>query len=374
MKILFCDNSLWGLVNFRGYIINHFLGEGHEVVLVAPEKEDEQMQATVPDGVKYIAVDMGRTASNPFTDLRYFNTLRSIYRKERPDFVFHYTIKPNIYGSIAAKMQGIRCCAMIAGLGYAFISESLSARIARLMYKWGLKRTNHLIVLNHSNYDFILKRHYCAPSKTILLSGGEGVSLKDFDYHDNSTDGPLTFLFIGRLLEDKGYYEFVEAAKRVRRNHPDVQFQLIGALDPAYPKSVSREVVANDEKAGHIKYIGFTNDMQSVYRRRGLVITLPSYYSEGMNRSLMEACATGKPIITTSIPGCHEAVEEGKNGFIVPPKDPQALADAIERYLALGKDPRQAMSEASRKRAEEHFDVSKVIEVYERVIHEQNKE
>ena len=374
MKILFCDNSLWGLVNFRGYIINHFLGEGHEVVLVAPEKEDEQMQATVPDGVKYIPVDMGRTASNPFTDLRYFNTLRKIYRSERPDFVFHYTIKPNIYGSIAAKMLGIRCCAMIAGLGYAFISDSLSARIARMMYRWGLKRTNRLIVLNHSNYDFILKEHYCSPSKTILLSGGEGVSLKDFDFHDNSTDGSITFLFIGRLLEDKGYYEFVEAAKRVKQHHPDVQFQLIGALDPAYPKSVSREVVANDEKAGYIKYIGFTNDMQSVYRRRGLVITLPSYYSEGMNRSLMEACATGKPIITTSIPGCHEAVEEGKNGYIVPPKDPQALADAIERFMSLGKDARQAMSEASRRRAEERFDVSKVIEVYERVIHESQKQ
>ena len=368
MKILFCDNSLWGLVNFRGYIINHFLGQGHEVVLVAPEKEDEQMQAEVPQGVRYIAVDMGRTASNPFTDLRYFHTLYRIYKSERPDFVFHYTIKPNIYGSVAAKRLGIKCCAMIAGLGYAFMSESLAARIARSMYRWGLRHTNHLIALNQSNYDFIISQQYCTPEKTILLKGGEGVSLSDFEFHDNSTEGATTFLFIGRLLEEKGYHEFVEAAKIVLDNHKDVKFELIGALDPSYPNSVSCETVKADEKAGIIHYLGFTNDMKSLYARHGLVVVLPSYYSEGMNRSLMEACATGKPIITTDIPGCREAVVEGVNGFIVPPKDPKALAQAIERYLKLGPGERRHMSLASRRHAEQHYDVRRVIEVYDQVV------
>ena len=369
MKILFCDNTLWGLVNFRGYIINHFLDDGHEVVLVAPEKEDKQMRAAVPDVVKYIPVDMGRTANNPVTDAKYFKTLYSIYKSERPDFVFHYTIKPNIYGSLAAKNLGIRSCAMMAGLGYTFTSKSATAAVARVMYKIGLRFTNHLIVLNESNYETILRKKFCTKEKTILLPGGEGVSLSDFQFHDNASD-THTFLFIGRILKEKGYHEFVEAAKAVKAKHDNVKFQLIGSLDPSYPNSINPDTVKADEAAGLIEYLGFTNDMKSIYERQGLVVVLPSYYSEGMNRSLMEACATGKPIITTNIPGCRELVEEGVNGYVVPPKDSRALADAIERYLQLDAKQKAAFSVASRRRAEQYFDVKKVIAVYDRLINE----
>ncbi len=368
MKILFCDNTLWGLVNFRGYIIDHFLDAGHEVVLVAPEKEDEQMRTAPPAAVKYYNVDMGRTANNPFTDIRYFLKLLSIYRKERPDFVFHYTIKPNIYGTWAAKLLHIKCCAMMAGLGYTFTSPSLTAKIGRVMYKAGLRFTDHLILLNRNNYDTVINKHFCKAEKTILLPGGEGVSLSDFKFCDNSSDGPTTFLYIGRLLEEKGYHEFVKAAKMVLKKHPDVRFRLIGPLDASYPNSVSHEDVERDEKAGLIKYLGFTNNIKSVYERHGIVVVIPSYYSEGMNRSLMESCATGKPIITTSIPGCREAVEEGKNGFIVPPKDPAALARAIEQYIQLPTDRKAEMSRESRRIAEQHFDVKEVISIYDQLV------
>ncbi len=373
MKILFCDNTLWGLVNFRGYIINHFLDDGHEVVLVAPEKEDKQMRATIPAAVKYIPIDMGRTANNPLTDIKYFKRLHAIYKSERPDFVFHYTIKPNIYGSVSAKMQGIRSCAMMAGLGYTFTSKSLTAAIARVMYRIGLRFTNHLIVLNQSNYDTIVRKQFCPKKKIILLPGGEGVSLSDFNYTDNTSDSN-TFLFIGRILEEKGYHEFVEAARIVKAKHPEASFQLIGALDPSYPNSIDPATVEADEAAGLIKYLGFTNDMKSIYERRGLVVVLPSYYSEGMNRSLMEACATGKPIITTSIPGCRELVEEGVNGYIVPPKDGKALAAAIERYILLDKQQKAAFSLASRHRAEQYFDVRKVTTIYDQLINETSPE
>lgn len=335
--------------------------------MVAPEKEDEQMRAAPPEAVKYYNVDMGRTANNPFTDMRYFLKLLSIYRRERPDFVFHYTIKPNIYGTWAAKLLHTRCCAMMAGLGYTFTSGSLTAKIGRLMYKAGLRYTDHLILLNRNNYDTIIEKHFSKAEKTILLPGGEGVSLTDFVQHDNraATD---TFLFIGRLLEEKGYNEFVEAAKMVLKKHPDVKFRLIGSLDPSYPNSVSRKRVSHDEKAGLIKYLGFTNDMKSLYARPGIVVVLPSYYSEGMNRSLMEACATGKPVITTNIPGCREAVEEGKNGYIVPPKTPAKLAAAIERYIRLTPEQKEAMSHESRRIAEQHFDVRWVIETYDQLV------
>lgn len=371
MKILFCDNTLWGLVNFRGYIINHFLDGGHEVVLVAPEKEDEQMRAAVPSGVKYLPVDMGRTANNPLTDIKYFLRLHDIYKHERPDFVFHYTIKPNIYGSVAARSLGIRSCAMMAGLGYTFTSKSLTAAIARVMYRVGLRFTNHLIVLNQSNYDTIVRKQFCPEEKIVLLPGGEGVSLSDFEYHDNACDTD-TFLFIGRILEEKGYNEFVQAARIVKEKYPKARFQLIGSLDPSYPNSIAPATVKADEAEGLIEYLGFTSDMQGVYARRGLVVVLPSYYSEGMNRSLMEACATGKPIVTTSIPGCRELVEEGVNGYVVAPKDGVALAAAIERYICLDKSQKRAFSLASRRRAEQYFDVEKVIAVYDRLVGEQD--
>jgi glycosyltransferase involved in cell wall biosynthesis len=367
MKILMCDNTLWGLVNFRGGVIRHFLDAGHQVVLVAPEKADAQMQIQVPEGVDYIPVYMGRTANNPFSDIRYFFKLWSIYRREKPDMVFHYTIKPNIYGSMAAKMCGISCCAMMAGLGFTFSSNSLTARIARWLYRVGLHFTDYLLVLNQENYDTILKSGLCKHHKVRLLPGGEGVDLHDFPFYDNRSP-EVRLLFVGRILKEKGYFEYVEAARRIKPAYSHVRFELIGSLDPSYPNSVSRETVEKDQDAGLITYLGFTNDMQDIYRCPGTVMVLPSYYSEGMNRSLMEACATGKPIITTDIAGCRELVDEGVNGYVVPIRDSEALATAIERYLSLTNEEKDRFSHASRRKAEETFDQTSVLQIYDQIL------
>ncbi len=366
-KILFCDNTLWGLVNFRGEIIRNFMEKGCAVVLVAPEKEDKQMRTGIPQGVKYIPIRMGRTGVNPLKDIRYFLRLLAIMKSEKPDFVFNYTIKPNIYGSIAARLAGCNSTAMMAGLGYSFTNAGLIARIARTLYRIGLSCSNHLLLLNEENRKTVEQTHLCSRHKIIMLKGGEGVDVKHFCAYDNAASS-TTFIFIGRVLWEKGYDEFAKAARIVKTKYPETKFKVLGSLDPSYPKSVPESRIRQDEAEGVLEYIGFTNNMDEIYRQKGLVVTLPSYYGEGMNRALMEACASGKPIITTNIAGCRELVDNGVNGFIVPTKDADALATAMLNYLAMDDAAKQSFSKASRKKAETDFDVADVVRVYNGIV------
>lgn len=363
---MFTDNTLWGLVNFRGDIIRHFIQKGYAVVLVAPEKEDNQMRINIPNGVTYHPIRMGRTGTNPLSDICYFVRLFRIIKSERPDFIFNYTIKPNIYGSLAAHLLGITTTAMMPGLGYAFKSKSMSMNIARGLYRWGLSMTNHLLLLNEENYEDVLTHQLCSKEKIILMKGGEGVNLEHFKFTDNQAE-QTTFLFVGRILWEKGYREFVEAAKIVKKEYPNASFRLLGSLDPSYPKSVPLSQIKKDEAAGLIHYAGFTNDMKSVFSEPGLVVTLPSFYGEGMNRSLMEACACGKPIITTNISGCKELVDHGENGFIISPKNTLQLADSMIKYMKLTPNEKAAFSHHSRKKAEDVFDIRKVYNIYDRI-------
>lgn len=365
-KILFCDNTLWGLITFRGAVIRKLVELGYNITLVAPYKEDKQLQIKIPQGVKFISIKMGRTSQNPFNDFCYFLKILKIYKEEKPDYIFHYTIKPNIYGTIAATLLKIPNTAMLAGLGYIFQNDTLGCKIGRKIYRFGLAFCDHLFVLNQMNKELVIKRKMCSPEKIILLENGEGVDLKKYKYEDNTAE-ETTFLFIGRILKDKGYNEFVEAAKIIKEQFPNTHFEILGALDPQYPNSISPEKFKKDQELGIFKYLGFTNDMQSVYKRKGIVITLPSY-GEGMNRVLMEACATGKPIITTNIPGCKEMVSEGANGYLAKVKDAHSLIEAMRKYLELTKEQKNNFSKKSREIAEEKFDIKKIFLKYEDII------
>lgn len=366
-KIIFSDNTLWGLINFRGKVIKHYVSKGYKVIVIAPQNEVSELQTEIPDYVTYIPVNMDRNKTNPIADIKYFIKIYNIYKKEKPDYVFHYTIKPNIYGSIAARLNHIKSASMMAGLGYAFKNNNLISFVGRTLYKIGLSCTNSLFLLNKDNMNEIIRRKLCDKKKIILLKGGEGLNLNDFPYMNNESD-IITFLFIGRVLYEKGYNEFIECAKEIREEHPNVSFEILGTIDPNYPNSVSKEKIEEDESKGYIKYIGFTKDILSILKRKGIVVMLPSYYGEGLNRSLMEACATGKPIITTTNPGCIETVENGINGYLVAPKNKDALVKAAKRYLKLSNGEKNAMSKASRKIAENKFDINNVILEYDKLV------
>ena len=367
MKILFSDNSLFGLVNFREPVFRHFYELGYDIVLVAPKPVDgEDMVKAAPAYAKYIAIEMQRTGQNPAGDMKYFLQLFKIYKKEKPDYIFHYTIKPNIYGSIAAKLVGIRSSCMVAGLGYAFDSNGIKNQIARSLYKIGLKCSEKVMLLNSSNKQKLISLGILKESKVVFLKGGEGLVLDSYKCCSEASSD-VVFLMVARILYDKGYSEFVEASRRICIEYPKVRCCLLGPVDEMYPNAVYRKQIDSDVEAGYVEYLGFTDNPSEIMSREEIVVVLPSYH-EGFSRSLMETCALGRPIITTDIPGCKELVIDGFNGFLCKRKDSESLYEAMKKYILLSLDARSKMGMNGRALAEEHFDVKDVIKIYESII------
>lgn len=367
MKILFNNNVLSGLLSFREDVIKHFIDQGHEVVLVTPYTEDERLLKRIPSKAKHVQIDMARDSMNPIHDLKYFFRLLKIFRKEKPDYVFNYTIKPNIYGSLACRLTGIHSTAMLAGLGYTFSHKGIAAKVGRTLYRFALKFPQHVLFLNRNNVEVAKHVHLCKTNKIIWLEGGEGVNLTKYGFHDNSSQ-EIKFLFIARLLKEKGYCEFINAAHEIKKTYPKVRFLVAGGLSLASPGHVTEEEFEQNKREGVVEHLGNVRDMTTLYAQPGICVVIPSYYSEGLNRSLMEACSVGKPIITTDMPGCRETVVDGKNGYLVCPKDVKSLTNAINKYLKLSEGERRLMSLASRKLAEDKFDVEKVIAIYDSII------
>ena len=371
MKILFNNNNLFGLAVFRIDIINHFLSEGHEVILVSPKGNDEDMKK-IPQQAKFIPINVNRTSTGIAENINYLRQLNKVLKTEKPDYMFNFTIKPNVYGSIAAKLQGIPSSCMIAGLGYAFAHNDFKSKVARALYRISMKYTQHIMVLNENNYKTVVEKKISSKKKIIWLRGGEGVNLDNYPFYDNAADD-MSFVFIARLIPEKGYREFTQTAKAIKDKYANVHFHVIGSFDEGYPNAITKAEVEQDVKNGYIEYLGTFSNMLEVYSKPGSVITIPSYYSEGLNRSLMEACSCGKPIITTNIYGCKETVVDGVNGYLVEPKNVSALVDAITRYIELTPEQRRQMSLESRKLAESRFDIQKVIAVYDDIIAQAKK-
>lgn len=367
MKILFNNNVLGGLITFRGDVIEHFLAQGHEVILVAPFPDDTSLLDRIPDKAKYVQVKLERNSVSPFNDLKYLYRLLRIFRSEKPDYVFNYTIKPNIYGSIACKFMHIPCTSMLAGLGYSFSHKGIAAKLGRTLYRIALRYSEKVIFLNEDNIKKAKETKLCDTEKIIWLEGGEGVNLDKYAFSDNSAEKTV-FLFVARLIREKGYFEFVEAARAIKKIYPDVRFLVAGGLSLTSPGHVTQEEYESNKQEGIIEHLGSVSDMPKLYGTPGMVVVIPSYYNEGLNRSLMEACSAGKPIITTDMPGCRETVIDGKNGYLVTPRDVKSLIYALKKYMNLSLKERNDMSLASRKLAEEKFNVKKVIAVYDSIL------
>ena len=363
MKILFVNNNLNGLIHFRMDVMLHLRNQGHDIVAVLPSSKENRQDL---NGVRVVYVPFRPTSTNILHDIFFFFSLLKVFLKEKPDYAFLYTIKPNIYGTFAAHLCGVSSSMMMAGLGYAFANDNLSSRIARKLYRIALRKTDHLLLLNEKDEKTVMGLDLCNPQKIVLLRGGEGVNIQRFQFHDNRCD-KVCFLFVGRLLREKGVLDFVEAARIVKKEFPDTKFQIAGSTVPDSPGHLTPDEVKTIETSDIVECLGRI-DMVKKLEEPGIVLVLPSYYPEGMNRSLMEGCAAGKPIITTSLPGCREAVEDGKNGYLVPPQQPVILAEAMLRYLGLPEDKRQRMSEASRRLAEKRFDVRNVYRVYDEIL------
>lgn len=331
---------------------------GFDVTVVTRVREHGEFIRAA--GLSLMPFEIARSGMNPLREIATLWRLISLYRRVKPDVVHHVAIKPVLYGSIAAclaRVPGV--INALAGMGWLFTSVGSGARLIKLGVRVALRRSlAHGIALVQNPDDAELLVRLGVPRGNVRRVAGSGVDLARF--RPAAEPGGIPVIVLpARLLWDKGVGEFVEAARMLRSRGVDAHFVLVGEPDPANPASISTEQVAEWVRDGVVKHVGWLNDMPSVFAQAHIVC-LPSY-REGLPKSLIEAAASGRPIVTTNVPGCREVVEEGVQGLCVPPRDANALADALAKLIA---DPtlRARMGEAARKRAEMEFGLDAVID------------
>lgn len=352
------------LINFRGVLIEEMISNGHQVTACAPNASINIQKRLVEIGAQYCPLKLSRAGFNPIADLASFLRLRAICKSERPDVIISYTIKAVIYSSLAARSTGVtRIFSIITGLGYAFTTTTIKSRIAgifaRLLYKLAINYNNHIFFQNPD--DILFFKHHGLLKNTkekAVLINGSGIDINEF------TPTPFpelpSFLLIARLISDKGIREYVEAAQIIKKKHPSIKFRVAGWLDKN-PNSISPDELEKWVNAGTIDYLGKLPDVRPAISDSSVYV-LPSYYPEGTPRTILEAMAMGRPIITTDSPGCRETVTEGVNGFMVPVRDSKSLADAILKFI---REPEliKIMGQSSHRMALEKYDVHKVNRV-----------
>ena len=368
-KILYVANTSWYLYNFRLSLMQTMQRLGWQVVAVAPR--DRFSERLEDQGLKFVDLAMDRKGTNPLPDLRLLHRLWLLYRLEGPDLVHHFTIKPTVYGSLAAQWaRGKGVVNSITGLGYIFIRGGAIRQIAKFLYRCALRPPAETIFENSQDRDFFLENSLINFNQAHLIYG-TGVDMDFFDGAATANDHPetVTFLCLGRMLWDKGIDEFVRAAEEVRKRNLAVRFVLLGGSDPGNPAAVPPTGLEARQAQGQVEWVDHVDDVRP-YLTQAQVVVLPSY-REGFPKSLLEAAAMGKPLIATDVPGCCDIVAHGVNGLLVPARDPHKLAQAM---LALAGNPtlRVAMGRAGRALVKELFDetivIRKTLGVYARVL------
>ncbi len=361
MKIVICLNTAWNLWNMRRELIKVMVAAGHEVVAVAPPDEYAPRLATL--GCRFVALPMDNRGTHPGRDALLLWRFWRLLRRERPDAFLGYTVKPNVYGSLAAHALGIPVINNIAGLGSVFIKGGPLAWLVRQLYRLALKHSTKVFFQNADDLGLFVGGGLVPPDRVALLPGS-GVDLARFALAPSPQrqPGAMRFVLIGRLLRDKGVWEFVEAARIVRRQWPAAECCLLGFVDAPNPAAISRAEVDTWVRAGAIHYLGVSDDVRKEIAQADCIV-LPSY-REGTPRSLLEAAAMGRPIITTDAIGCREAVDNGRNGYLCKVADAKDLADKMERMLRLSCDERTQMGIEGRRMMEERFDEKIVLHKY----------
>lgn len=344
------------LLNFRGDLIKALLASGHDVTAMAAVAEPAVVEQLEAMGVSYRAFPVMRNGMNPMHDLRTFIALSKVFREQEADVVLSYTIKPVIWGGLALMgVSGPRFYALVTGLGFAFqdgglLRKSLTALVS-LLYKVSMYRATRVIFQNTDNLELFVSRKIITKDKCALVNGS-GVDLQKFSVAPLPDTG-FVFLTICRLLGEKGLREYAEAARLVKMHYPNAVFRLVGPPDPS-PDGIPLEEVNEWIANGTIEYLGVAKDVRPAIADSHIFV-LPSYH-EGMPRTVLEAMAMGRPILTTDVPGCRETVVHGDNGFLVPKADANSLAERIIWFIE-HRDQWNRMGERSRQLAEELFDV-----------------
>jgi glycosyltransferase involved in cell wall biosynthesis len=349
------------VVNFRAALVRALVADGHEVIAAVPD--DGALERVEALGARVAVLPMTSASTSVTGDLALLGRYLGLIRRERPDAYLGWTIKPNTYGSLAARLLGVPRINNVSGLGTAFIRETWLTRVAEALYRLGLGKSATVFFQNHADRDEFVARGLVAAQQTEVLPGS-GLDAGHFDpaAFPRADDGTFRFLMVARLIRDKGVLEFVEAARIVRTRFPQARFALLGFLDVDNATAVTREELAGWVAEGVVEYCGAAEDVRPFLGNADCVV-LPSY-REGLSRVLLEAGAMARPAIATDVPGCRDVIVPGVTGLLCALRDPASLAEQMIAMLILPPEQRIAMGRAARAHICENFDEARVVSAY----------
>lgn len=360
MKILILTNFYMGLYSFRKEVILALINKGFDVYIscpIADNSEREKAEWFKKQGCSIIETNFNRKGTNPISDFRLMQTYCRMIRKIQPTAVLSYTIKPNIYGGMACALCNVPQLANVTGLGAAVEIPGFMQKVTMLLYKVGMKKTAVTFFQNVANRQFCLE-HKLVGGSTRLIPGS-GVNL---EYHAAKLypeeSEPTRFLFISRIRREKGIDEYLAAAETLKAKYPNTEFHIVGFCEGDYESRIQ-----NLHEKGIVCFHGQQSDVRPFLAQANCMVH-PTFYPEGMSNVLLEACATGRPIITTDRPGCREIVDDGKNGFIVKQQDKRDCIEKVEKFINLPYEEKKAMGEAARRKVEREFDRQIVVNAY----------
>ena len=360
-NILIISNTIRGLHSFRKEVIKAICEQGYSVYISVPD-ESRKAEYFKEIGCNIILTAFNRRGTNPLSDFRLMLTYRKLMRQLKPVSVLTYTVKPNIYGGMAARLCKIPQLANVTGLGDAVENGGWLQKLTVFLYKVGIKKAHKVFFQNASNRDFFIRKGITDESSVLLP--GSGVNLQLHQYQDYPADeGKIRFLFIARLLKDKGTDEFFEAATVIKNKYPQTEFQIVGRIEGGYQVQLDKL-----ESEGIVTFYGLQLDVRPFIGAVECTV-MPSYH-EGMSNVNLESAANGRPVITTNVPGCRETVSDGLTGYLIEPRSSKSLIEAMERFIMLPYNQKVLMGLEGRKKVEKEFDRSIVVDAYLKALNE----
>ena len=353
-KVLFLVNHDVVIYNFRLELVERLLNDRHQVVISSPY--GERIDDLIKMGCEYRPIEMSRHGMNPFSELKLLKAYKKLIKAENPDIVLTYTIKPNIYGAMACKKYKVPCVANITGLGTAVENGGISQKITVALYKIAFRKIQKVFFQNEENKQFFVDRKIALGNHDLLP--GSGVNLKRFVPIAYPPEDTTEFVFISRIMKEKGIDQYLDAAKAIKEKYPNTKFHVCGFCEEAY-----EEILNELTEKGTIIYHGMVRNVQEIIKNCHCTVH-PTYYPEGISNVLLESSACARPIITTDRSGCREVIDDGINGFIVKQKDSADLIEKIEKFIALPYEEKRQMGLNGRAKVEKEFDRQIVVRKY----------
>jgi len=353
-KVVILSNHHVYTYNFRKELIQRLISEKYKVYVILPYGEKVELLKEM--GCEFIDLPLNRRGMNPITDLKLIYSYYKYIKKIKPDIVLSYTIKPNIYGGLVCRILNIPFMPNITGLGTAIENENFVQKILVILYKLAYKKANCVFFQNKENYEFFKSKKIKINKYRIVP--GSGVNIKQFSLLPYPSDEIINFVFISRIMKEKGIDYYLAAAEYIRNKYPNTRFHVLGFCEENYEKKLKE---LNDK--GIIEYHGMQSDVCKFYKISHCTVH-PTYYPEGMSNVLLESCACGRPIITTNRSGCKEIVVDGVNGFVIQQKNSKDLIEKIEKFIKLDYEAKRKMGLEGRKKVEKEFDRQIVVDAY----------